>query len=252
MGRSTCTAIACAFVAGTAHTARAELLSLSASRDAAIYESADGSAANGAGRYLFAGRNNQNLARRSLIHFELAGVVPDGAEITSARLILNLSQGSAGPAREVRLHRALTAWTTGASDPADPEGSGMEPSPGDATWIHASFAGADGGTLWQHAGGDFDATASASALTGATGLYTWSSNALLADVRAFLAGSSANLGWFLVGDESAAGTARRFDSADGSAFGGVTPRLEIEFTVVPAPGALGLLAGAALIGRRRR
>ena len=52
----------------TVTSANAELVSLQATRDATLYQSSDGSLANGAGRYLFAGKTNQNLARRSLLH----------------------------------------------------------------------------------------------------------------------------------------------------------------------------------------
>jgi hypothetical protein len=71
-------------------------------------------------------------------------------------------------------------------------------------------------------------------------------------VQAFLANPSANLGWFILGDESATGTARRFDSADSAAFGGIVPRLEIEFTPIPTPAAGALLALGALARPRRR
>lgn len=233
-------------------TSHAELVSLAATRDATLYEAFDGSLANGAGRYLFAGKNNQNRARRGLIHFDLSGVLPQGSTITAARLVLNLSQGTGGPAREVSVHRALSSWTVGASDPDDPEGSGTSALAGDATWLFSSADGLGGGTSWQSAGGDFDATASASTMTSAVGLYTWSSSQLLADVTTFAANPGSNLGWFLVGDESTFGTARRFDSADSATLGGIAPRLEIEFTAVPAPAAPALAPIAALIAFRRR
>jgi len=247
--------LASGLVLGCAEFARADLISVTATRDATIYESADGSSANGAGRYLFAGRTNQNLTRRSLLFFDLNGLVPAGAEITSVRLHLNLVQANpVGLAWSVSLHRALSAWTTGATNPPDTEGQGAPTLAGDCSWIHASADGTGGGTAWNTAGGDFTSQASASIATQALGLYTLSSAQLLADVRDFANAPSANLGWFLLGDESSAGTARRFDSADGVAEGGIAPRLEIEFTVVPTPATLALLplAGLARLARRRR
>lgn len=230
----------------------ADIVSIAAARDATIYESADGASANGAGRYLFAGRTNQNLARRGLLFFDLAGLLPAGAEITSARLQLNLVQANpVGLAWSVSLHRALTPWTTGATNPPDSEGQGAPTLAGDCTWIHASSDGNGGGAAWNSVGGDFVAQASASVATQALGLYTLTSAQLLADVRGFADAPTTNLGWFLLGDESTAGTARRFDSADGVAEGGIAPRLEIEFTVVPAPGAIALLALAGVPRRRR-
>jgi len=231
-------------------SAHADMVSLSATRDATIYESPTGEVANGAGQYLFAGRTNQNLARRALLHFDIASAIPDGATITTARLILNITQANGG-VRDVFLHRAAAAWTTGASDPESTESLGAAPQPGDATWSFASYA-ASGGVPWTAAGGDYIPFWSAVTATTTSGLQTWQSIGLTNDVRAFAADASLNLGWFLIGDESAAGTSRRFDSADSAALGGIVPRLEIEFTTVPAPGSIALLALAGIVLRRRR
>ena len=249
MGRVTgIVVIAAAAIGAKVH---ADLVTLSATRDAAIYESFDGSLGNGAGRYLFAGKNNQNRARRSLLHFDIAGALPSGATITSARLTLNMSQ-SAGGASTISLHRSLSDWTTGASDPADPEGSGTAALAGDATWLFSSADGAGGGTAWSTAGGDFNAAASASVLTSAVGLYSLSSAQLIADVASFVSNPDANFGWFILGDESVLGNARRFDSSEGGELGGIAPTLQIEFTAIPAPGALAVLGLAPLLARRRR
>jgi hypothetical protein len=233
--------------------ASGEMVSLVALRDATLYESGDGSLGNGAGQYLHAGRTNQSpsgLLRRGLIQFDIAGAVPAGAEIVSARLVLNLSQLNGGAA-EVALHRSLTSWTSGASDPSGGEGSGAPAVSGDATWLHSSWS-AGGGSFWNAPGGDFAAVASATVLTTGVGLYTWSSDALLADVRMFAASPSLNFGWFMIGPESSAGVTRRFDSADSGALGGIVPRLEIEWTVVPAPGAALILFGGLIVRRGRR
>ena len=159
---------------------------------------------------------------------------------------------SGSSARDVSLHLALSPWTSGASNPADTESGGTAPLAGDATWLHSSSDGAGGGSLWDTAGGDFAAFASATVSTQALGLYTWSSLGLLNDVRLFAGDPTRNLGWFLIGDESAAGTARRFDSSDGAAEGGIVPVLEIEFTPVPAPAGAAVLVCAALARTRRR
>jgi hypothetical protein len=237
-------------IAASTPMAHGDLASISASRDATLYQSTDGSLANGAGQYLFAGRTNQGLVRRSVLWFDIGAFVPADATITSVRLILNVTQANGGN-RTMTVHRALTAWTAGASDPESTEASGAPTLAGDATWLHASADGAGGGAFWQNAGGDFTA-ASASLLTTTSGLQSWSGAGLIADVQAYLANPSANLGWFILGDESANATARRFDSADSAAFGGVVPRLEIEFTPVPAPAAGAALAFAALTRTRRR
>jgi MYXO-CTERM domain-containing protein len=71
-------------------------------------------------------------------------------------------------------------------------------------------------------------------------------------VRLFASDPSQNFGWFILGDESIAGTARRFDSCDSAAAGGVVPQLEIEFTSVPNPGPLALLVLAGLFASSRK
>lgn len=246
-------ALAVALAAVASASASAGVISLGASHDATLYESASGSIANGAGQYLFAGRNNQSpsgLIRRGIIRFDLAGAVPEGAEITAVRLIMNLSQLNGGPA-SVSLHRSLAPWTTGASDPSGNEGSGAAPLSGDATWLHSSYQ-PGGGIQWSAAGGDFASTASASLLTTGVGLHTWASDALLSDVRTFVTNPASNFGWFVIGPEALTGVTRRFDSSESAGVGGIVPRLEIEWTVVPTPGAMALVGLAALIGARRR
>ena len=240
--------VAAAAVGAQVH---ADLVTLSATRDAAIYESFDGSLGNGAGRYLFAGKNNQNRIRRSLIHFDVASVLPSGATITSARLSLNMSQ-AVGGASTIFLHRTLSDWTTGASDPGDPEGSGTTAVAGDATWLFSSADGNGGGTAWNTVGGDFASVASASVITDGLGLYSFSSEQLIADIASFAANPNANFGWFILGDESVLGAARRFDSSESAELGGIAPTLEIEFAAVPAPGAIALLGLAWAFPRRRR
>ncbi|MFM7051969.1 MAG: DNRLRE domain-containing protein [Planctomycetota bacterium] len=231
--------------------ANGDLVSISAERDATIYEPAPDLAANGAGQYLFAGRTNQGLRRRALVRFDVAAFVPTGATITSARLVMNISQANGGN-RNVAVHRALAAWTTGLSDPDLTESLGAPPLAGDATWLHARYDPAGASVAWAAAGGDYAAAASAILNTTTAGLQVWQSAALLDDVRSFALSGGTNLGWFLVADESVSGTARRFDSADSAALGGIVPRLEIEYTPVPAPGSLALLAIAGLVARRRR
>jgi hypothetical protein len=247
-------AVAAGAACAAATAASADMIVIGAAQDGTLYESAAGALANGAGQYIFAGRNNQapsGLIRRGLIQFDLSGAVPEGAEIVAVRLVLNLSQFNGGPA-SVSLHRALTPWTTGSSDPSGNEGSGTAPAAQDATWLHSSF-GASGGSLWQSPGGDFAADESASVLTTGLGLYTWSSEALLADVRSFAASPATNFGWFLIGPEDVPGVTRRFDSSESAAAGGIVPRLEVEWAYVPAPGVgMVLLVGIALGMRRRR
>jgi hypothetical protein len=222
-------------------TADAGILVVSAGRDATIY-SESGSLANGAGQYFHAGRTNAGALRRSLLHFDLSSI-PDDAVIVSASLRLNLMQAATGTAT-VSLHRALGAWTTGSSDPSGNEGSGTAAVAGDVTWLSRSFGTGEG---WTVSGGDFAAVASAATGIGTElGWYRLTFTSL-ADLQAMVADPTLNHGWFLLGDETANQTARRFGSADGPTE--FAPTLEIEWVAVPAPGAaLPLLA----LGFRRR
>ena len=55
------TAVAILVTSAAANIAHGDFVSISASRDATLDESFDGSLANGAGQYLFAGKTNQKL-----------------------------------------------------------------------------------------------------------------------------------------------------------------------------------------------
>jgi len=234
-------------VASTPSTASAGLLAASASRDATIY-SGSGSTANGAGQYLFAGRTASGALRRALLHFDLSSI-PDDAVIVSATLNLHLTQAASGE-HGVSVHRVLASWTTGSSDPTGNEGAGAAAAPADATWTSRSFGSP---TMdWANAGGDIATSASAFSLIGTEMVrYSISSAGLAADVQAWLADpAGSNHGWILIGDETVNQSARRFGSADGSAE--FAPTLEVEWTVIPAPGAAAVLACWGLVGLRRR
>ncbi len=225
-----------------------EFVTVHASQSATLY-SEDANGANGSGQYLFAGRTNQGFTRRAIVRFDLGGLPPD-ALLLSARVSMNVAQGNGG-VRPMSLHRSLQDWTTGASDPSGTESVGVAATMGDCTWAWASSNGAMGGTPWAQAGGSFQSIASATSSTTVMGMQSWMSANLFADVEAWLANPSENFGWFLLGDESAVGTTRRLDSAHPIA-GGFPPSLEIEYSIVPAPGALVLLSIAGLVMSRRK
>ena len=233
-------------VASVPSTALAGFLATSASRDATIY-SGSASTANGAGQYLFAGRTASGALRRALLHFDLSSI-PSDAVIVSATLNLHLTQAASGE-HVVSAHRILASWTTGSSDPSGNEGTGAAAAPADATWNSRSFGSP--GMDWANAGGDYASTASGLSLIGTDLVrYEISSTGLAADVQAWLADPGSNHGWLLIGDEAVNQSARRFGSTDGSAE--FAPTLEIEWTVIPAPGAAAVLAFAGLAGPRRR
>jgi len=156
----------------------------------------------------FVGMTNNFEARRLLVAFDFS-VVPDGAKIVSATLKMHMSRTS-GDYAVVSLHRVTTKWQEGSSN-ANGEGGGGAPStPGDPTWVHAAF----NEQLWNHPGGDYTGSASAVTSIGGVRDYEWVSEDLTADVRLWIADSSANNGWIAIGDESQSQTAKRFDSRE--------------------------------------
>ena len=207
----------------------AGVLSLSPRQDNTLFEDADGDTSNGAGPALFAGVTGQGRMRRALLWFDVVEGLPSGARVDSVTLGLHVSNAPDGVAREFSLHRLIRGWGEGTSFSTG--GAGAPATANDATWTHA-FHPAD---PWRSPGGDFEPGVSASALVTEVGAYTWSSAHLAADVRAWLADPGSNHGWLLRGEETGAGTARRFDSRE-AAFS-MRPILTIFFTpsaVAPA------------------
>ena len=185
-------------------------VSLAASQDVTLYDSPGSTLANGGGEYLFVGLTGQPQARRTLIAFDVAGLVPAGATVYSVELTLNMSRTGL-PLFEaaVALHRATASWGEGATDATGNEGRGLDVLPGDATWAHRTYDD----QLWATPGGDF--ASAASAITGVLrpDPYTWGPTAaMVADVQAWLDDPGANHGWAIVGDEETHRGVKRFDS----------------------------------------
>lgn len=226
---------------------RAEFVLIPASADATLYESEDGSSANGGGAGLFAGMTAQNRLRRALLRFDLSAVVPDHATITSASLTLYMSRSITGT-EEVSLHRALASWSEGPSVAPGEGGNGAPAEAGDATWLHRSYATES----WATPGGDFDPAATASALVVGIGAYTWSSSQLTDDVRRWAGGTLENHGWFILGNEGAKTTAKRFNSREHEE-ADTRPALRVEY-VVPSTGVFpsSIVMTASFLVRKRR
>ena len=199
-------------------------VTLSADRDGTLYETVDGALSNGAGQHLFAGKTNTEALRRGLVRFAIDEEVPAGATITGARLVLQLSR-SAGAAQEVTLHLVMADWGEGSSDAELQEGQGAPAMPEDATWVHRFFDT----ELWATPGGDFDATASATASIGELpDPFTWTSDRLAEDVQGWLDDPTTNFGWLLMGNEEERQTTKRFRSRENPVEDG-HPTLIVEF-----------------------
>jgi hypothetical protein len=224
--------VLCLVLATTA-VGRAETVTLEPVKDNTLFEDQEGLLSNGEGRHLYAGRvsfQNLGLVRRALIAFDVAASVPAGATITGAMLGLDMSM-TISEDQDMSLHRVLADWGEGMSEaPVDRGGGGVPAAQGDATWIHTFFDGEQ----WASPGGDFDAMPSATTPVGSPATYTWgSTDAIVADVQAWLDEPQTNFGWILIGNEASFGTAKRFESRESAAES--RPRLTIDFELSTTP-----------------
>lgn len=215
MVRNTLNVLVFAIFMLAAGLSAAETVVLEPTADATLYEG-DGSLANGAGSYLFAGRTeNRNGAveRRSLLAFDIAGSIPSGATITGAQLQVTMSRAISG-AQTIELRRVTESWKEGPSDAPGEEGGGTATQIGDVTWVHREFLTGDD---WSTVGGSFASTVSASQQISGNGDYVFMSTArLIADVQSWLDNPADNFGWAMVMPSPAVGSAKRFNSRENS------------------------------------
>jgi len=220
----------------------------------------------GGGNALITGTNGPGSVRRAPIEFDIAGNVPAGAVIQSAQLTLVMGQVATSPAEVaiIGLHRITSDWGEGTTQQQIPPndsfggmGQGAPATDGDVTWIARFWSATP--TPWNMPGGDFVPAASASAnveLPVNVG-YSWNSTAaLVSDIQSWLDTPSTNFGWMLVNaDEINTSTFRVFYSRQ-TATAAWRPQLSITYEVIPEPGAVALLGGAALacgaLNRARR
>jgi spore coat protein A len=228
MGFVRCLPLAAVFSLAFAVGAAADVVTIGASHDNTIF-SEDGGLSNGAGAHFFAGNTKDGFLRRGLLRFDIAGSLPAGSAITDVSLTLYMSRTRTQD-QTVFLHAVDADWGEGSSDAGGEEGTGAPATPGDATWTDRFYPG----TTWATAGGDFDATASASATVGSqNGDYIWSSAGMIADVQAWLDTPASNFGWIVIGNETSTRVVKRFDSRE-NGDASRRPELTITFTP-PAP-----------------
>ncbi|MBM4112879.1 MAG: hypothetical protein FJ253_05810 [Phycisphaerae bacterium] len=165
--------------------------------------------------------------RRSLLHFSLDSI-PARSVVTEVSVVLH-ADGGQGAMQPISLHRALSDWGEGSSG-ADGGfgGSGAPPEPNDVTWSLRFWPGSP----WTTPGGDFVETASATLSTPMFGECVLSSEALAADVQAWIDDPASNFGWVGTGNEAVAQTTRRFVSHEGLVAEN-HPRLVVTFTPPP-------------------
>jgi hypothetical protein len=268
--------------------ASATVVTVPALQDATIFGTsagADTGNASGKGPAMFVGADGSSNRKRSLIEFDVASAnIPANATITGVTMTLYLAQvagsgGSSGggsyPSRTIGAYDLLQSWGEGGSgSPTSPgvggSGQGYARQAGDSTWDYAFYNPADlSSGKWTNGttnlyGGNFAATASAtSTFTSFSALnvpFTWSSAGMVADVQAWVGGTSPNDGWLLKSDnlEDSPTSFLGFWTKDGAAANnnpGIAPSLTITYSV-PEPSAALLIGGAAglscLLGRARR
>jgi hypothetical protein len=214
--------------------AAAEFAILHPAKDSTLIENPTGGLANGSGDGIFAGRVNSSTRsiRRALLAFDVAGTIPAGSTVIGARLWLNLTSTSAGPAT-VDLHRVTADWGEGAA--ASSGGAGAPSTPGDSTWIHRFYDT----IVWAQPGGDFESLPHSETVVDQPGPYTWGSTPeMVADVQSWLDDPASAFGWILIGDETRQQTVKRFDSRE-SADGALRPLLEVDYLPPCDPDPMG-------------
>src|SRR5262249_36691685 len=153
---------------------------LGASKDNTLYESTIGNISNGAGSSFFAGLTNLSDIRRGVIAFNIAGNIPPGSTINSVSLSPHVARTISG-SQTVELRPLLADWGEGTSNAGSIPGQGVAATDNDATWVYRFY---NTTATWDHPGGDFGTTASASTSVGGVGFYTWGSTTrMVADVQ---------------------------------------------------------------------
>jgi hypothetical protein len=203
---------------------QADMVDIPADRDASLIESANGEIANGLGPHIRAGHTNQPFfgVRRALIHFDVAGELPEDAIIDRVFLTLYENSENAVPG-EISLHRVLSDWGEGAS--LSGGGSGAPAVEGDTTWLHTFYEY----DYWVHQGGHFIERASGTETVGGNDFYTWQSTVhMVNNVRHWLHNPERNFGWLVMGDEYTRGSVKRFASRN-SGNSAQRPVLTVEY-----------------------
>lgn len=198
--------------------------------DNSIFEESENSGGGTAG--IFAGTTAQIRVRRALLWANLSSI-PAGATVTSVTLEMTVDRSGLNSGESpFTIHRLLKDWGEGDVEPSGEGGFGAPAEAGDATWTYNFFNTSE----WDTAGGDFTATASATANAGQTGsTATWTSETMAADVQGWIDDPASNFGWLIKSDqEGAAGVVKKFFSSEAA---DNRPRLTIVVNVPPAPGA---------------
>ncbi len=208
---------------GVTASLTAETLTLTPAKDNTLFSTV--ATSNGAGDAVFSGRTGTSgggTLQRAVLAFDVAAELPPGATVLGATLELYLIDTMSGDQTHT-MHRLLAEW--GEETSSGGSGQGEPAAPGDATWLCTFFPD----EYWNDAGGDFDTTASASTIVGASlPSYTWGPTMrLTADVQDMLDHPADDFGWLVMGNEMQLQTAKKFASRENQE--SLRPQLVIEF-----------------------
>jgi hypothetical protein len=205
------------------HGAAQNSVTMNSNMDNTLFEDATGSFSSGAGPNFYAGRNNLGQLRRGVLAFDVAGNVPAGATVDSARLTLRMSMANSGPF-DCELRALLADWGEGTSNSSG--GQGAPSTTNDATWLHTFYDT----QFWSTPGGDISPVVSAVQTVDAVSHYTWGSTPqMVSDVQAWLDNPATNFGWAVIGNETVNQSAKRFDTRENS-IAANRPSLTVFFT----------------------
>lgn len=101
-------------------------------RDNTLYEDPTGALSNGAGTRIFIGQTANDLSRRAVLAFDVAGSVPPCSQIVAVELRMQMVMTIAG-AHQATLHRLTRDWGEGTSLAGGLQGMGGPAAAGDAT-----------------------------------------------------------------------------------------------------------------------
>ena len=225
--------IATALVVSLSSTTAQSVVSITSDKDATLYESTNGSLANGAGRGMFVGKvgfNGGYKKRRAIVHWDIAGAIPAGSRILAVSLDMWSEQSAAFLPVDTDVHRVLANWTEGSTIAAGNGGMGGPSSNGSVTWIHRSYPN----QFWNSAGGDFAATPTFTfPMPGIGAVQTPSNDAIVADVQDMLDNPANNFGWLFKKGEVLNSTANRLNTREAPA---LLPKIVVTYL---APGQTG-------------
>ncbi|NDJ52782.1 MAG: DNRLRE domain-containing protein [Chloroflexi bacterium] len=184
-------------------------MTFTAVQDSTIWSGSNGNdtdprLSNGAGERIIVGINGSNGGNRlmrSLVQFDLSAI-PANATIMDASVQLTASSvRKVSTPLNVSLHTVNTEWGEGTSvltENGSGGAGGGTATTGDATWTFSMLDTAS----WANPGGDFVAQASATVPVQEETTYTWTGEQIVADVQAWVDGTSGNYGWMIVSDET--------------------------------------------------